>query len=69
MRYVVDRIEGDYAILCDEKENIKEVLLSEFGFNVYDGMILKYENGIYIIDDNSDLIKKIEELKKKVWKN
>ena len=69
MRYVVDRIEGDYAILCDKNENIKEVLLSDIGFNVFDGMILKYENNTYMIDDNSDLIKKIEDLKKKVWKN
>ena len=52
--FSIDRFEDDFAI-CENKTtgemvNIKKSLLPEFS---KEGDILKFENGVYIIDKNS----------------
>ena len=58
--YVIDRCEGKYAV-CENRENqkMKNVNIYELPENVKEGDVLKYKNGIYIVDD--DLRQEIEE--------
>lgn len=46
MRLVVDRIEGNYAVL-ESNEDYIDVELNKIGLEVKEGDILEYKNGIY----------------------
>lgn len=46
MRYTVDRIEGEYAVLCDTDGGSHDVRLDELP-GVKDGDILSYDYGVY----------------------
>lgn len=52
MRYIVDRIEGDIAILESvEPKNVIEVSVYELPSSIHDGSVLVYENDKYYTDD------------------
>lgn len=46
MRYTVDRIEGEYAVLCDTAGGSYDVRLNELP-EVKEGDILSYDDGVY----------------------
>ena len=70
MKYTVDRIESDYAVCYDSFNNIRNVSLDEFDFEVFEGCIFIDCDGIYKIDDieRYNLLQKINKLKERVWK-
>lgn len=74
MNYVIDRIEGEYAILYDENKNTKEVKINELYSNVKEGDWIEFDNGNYTFNEeltdkmrkrNSDLLKKLKNKRNK----
>lgn len=62
MRYIVDRIEGDIAVLeCVDTKDIIEVSVYELPSSIHDGSALVYENDKYSTDENYE-----EERKKSI---
>lgn len=68
MNYVIDRIEGDIAVLYDESKIAVDVQISELYPNPKEGDWLVFEEGKYTFDNeltekmrkrNSDLLKKL----------
>lgn len=70
MKYTVDRIESGFAVCYDSEKNIKDIPLSDFGFEIFEGCVFIDCDGIYKIDDveRYNLLKKINNLREKVWK-
>lgn len=67
--YVVDRIEGNYVILEDNKENIINVRKSDIIGCVKEGDVLYIKNNFYCIDEEATKIRKanIDNLMKGLW--
>lgn len=68
MNYVIDRIEGQYAVLYDENKDSIDVETSKLYSGYKEGDWLKVENNQYIFDEeltekmrkrNSELLKKL----------
>ena len=58
MKYIVDRVEGEIVVAIEEESNkVIKIDKSLIGFDVVDGLVINYENGIYK--------KEIEETEKK----
>ena len=71
MKYILDRIEGQYAVLeCEEGKNLV-VLRSILPSTVKEGDIIKYINSTYIVDieETNDAKNKINEKMKKLIKS
>ena len=71
MKYAVDRIEEKLVVLEDiNTKEKKEVEINILPENIQDGSIIKYENGIYSIDNQeyeerlSRIREKMERLKR-----
>ena len=59
MKYVVDRIEEDIVVLENlETREITNIKISELDFKVREGNILSYENNKYILDLNTEKLRK-----------
>lgn len=50
MRYVVDRIEEEFAVLEDENCEMTNVKLCELGIEVSEGDVLQFDGSEYFID-------------------
>ncbi len=51
MKYVIDRIEGDIVTAFElDTDKVIKIDKSLIGFDLSDGMIINYENGIYSFD-------------------
>lgn len=48
--YIVDRIEGNFAVCECEDETMVDIELSNFSFTVNEGDVLVFEQGKYYID-------------------
>lgn len=48
--YIVDRIEGNFAVCECEYESMTDIELSNFSFTVNEGDVLVFEQGKYYID-------------------
>lgn len=71
MKYILDRIEGQYAVLeCGEGKNLV-ILRSNLPSTVKEGDIIKYINSTYIVDieETNDAKNKINEKMKKLIKS
>ena len=70
--FVIDRFEGDYAI-CENRDTgeMIDIQLSELPKEVKEGNVLKYKNGKYIIDADSqkEIENRIADKMKKLWNN
>ncbi len=70
--YVVDKIEGDYAV-CENRETgeIFDLELSSLPKEINEGTILKLHNNKYIIDSESknEIENRIKQKMNKLWKN
>ena len=63
MKYIVDRVEGEIVIAIEENTNkIIKIDKSLIGFDIVDGQVLNYENGIYT-NDIYETNKKKKEIK------
>lgn len=51
MKYIVDRIEGDIAVLESNDNKMIEVSIYELPSKVHDGTALIYNDGKYSIDE------------------
>ena len=51
MRLIIDRIEGNFAVCETEDMSIVNIPISDFSFEVQEGNVLIFENGIYAIDE------------------
>ena len=49
-KLIVDRIENGIAVLEKEDLSHTEISLNEIGFEVKEGDVLLFENGIYTVD-------------------
>ncbi len=70
--YTIDRIEGSFAV-CENMKTLKieNILLTTLPHDIKEGTVLKFENGIYFIDDEYKKIREKQILDKvnKVWKD
>jgi hypothetical protein len=71
MYYTVDRIEGDFAILQDSNVNSRDVKLSDLPENTKEGDIFRFENHIYVFDEErtKEVKKMVSEKFKKLFGN
>jgi hypothetical protein len=56
--FVIDRYEGTYAILEDNRGRIYDVLRDEMPANAREGDILTEDEGIYVIDEKATEVKR-----------
>jgi hypothetical protein len=64
MKYVIDRIEGDFAVCEDEDGKMTDIPVSALPSNFTEGTHFKYENGEYKLDEEEktnreDMIKSL----------
>ena len=50
MNLIVDRIEGRFAVCESENQQSFNIPLTDLPEDIREGSILKYENGVYLID-------------------
>ncbi|MEE0699994.1 MAG: DUF3006 domain-containing protein [Bacilli bacterium] len=68
MKYVIDRIENDIAILEGlETRKIINVSLSKLPKNVLESDVLNFENGKYVLDEKTKL-ERLEIIRRKMDK-
>lgn len=59
MKYVIDRIEEDNIILENlSTKEIKVIKLTELDFKVKEGNIISYDNNKYILDLNTEKVRR-----------
>lgn len=69
MRYIVDRIENEFAVCEDENKEIVNMPIKELPSNITEKSIIDYIDNKYIINDEEQL-KREETIKQKmdsVW--
>ncbi|MBD7913827.1 DUF3006 domain-containing protein [Clostridium sp. Sa3CUN1] len=68
-RYIVDRIEENYVVLENGKDNVFNVKKSDIIGNVKEGDILYIKNNLYFIDEKATKMRKeeIDNLMKGLW--
>lgn len=69
MKAIIDRFEGDFAVLELEDKNILNINKNKIPKEAKEGDVLRIEND-YIVLDNEErekLKKEIEEITKDVW--
>lgn len=69
MRFIVDRIENEYAVCEDENKEIVNIPIKELPSNITEKSIIDYIDNKYIINDEEQL-KREETIKQKmdsVW--
>ena len=68
-RYIVDRIEENYVVLENGKDNVFNVKKSDIIGNIKEGDILYIKDNLYFIDERiTELRKKeIDNLMKGLW--
>lgn len=69
MRYVIDRIEGDFAVCEDETGTTQDIPLSSLPESTKEGLHLKYENGYYqLVDISKEHKAEIQKQVNRLWK-
>lgn len=61
-KYIIDRIENEYAICVDEKNKRIDIKLNDFGFEIKEGLFVLYDentNLYYKDKENSEKVKEI----------
>lgn len=59
-RYIVDRIEGEYAVCETEDGQMENVALKELPETVTEGDLLVYEDGKYRVDPKATTTRKAQ---------
>lgn len=71
MKYIVDRIEKNFAVCEDENKKMIDISLEFLPKNIKEGTVLYYKNGKYEIDKIEEQ-QRIDRIKKKIediWNN
>ena len=69
MKYIVDRIEGEYAVCEADDQSIVDFLLNELPANTKEGDHLVLENGVYkLIPADQERKDHIKNLMDDLWK-
>ena len=50
MRFIVDRIEGHFAVCEDENMQMKDIPLADLPEDIREGNVLEYNNGILTVE-------------------
>lgn len=71
MFYIVDRIEGNNAILEDKEGNIINVEITNIRGNLKEGSVLYKKDSLYFIDEEATRIRneEINNLLKGLWED
>lgn len=71
MKYVIDQIEGKYAVCEDEKGKMINIDLDQVPKDAKVGDILVLRKGILVVDNKQTAIrrKEIEDLMDEVWED
>ena len=69
MKFIIDRFEGDYAILEDENKNMLDILKSSLPDKVKEGDVLILKSNSYTIDQDETNKRKdqIQKLMNELW--
>lgn len=69
MKLIIDRFEGDIAVLEDESERHINVKKSDLPADSKEGSVLDFTDGIYTVDENAtdERRKHIEDLSKRLF--
>jgi hypothetical protein len=67
MKFTVDRIEGDIAVCEDENREMHDIAVSEFLFEIKEGMRFEVLEGQYVQLENEQT-ERIKKLMKDLWK-
>lgn len=69
MRFIIDRIEGKYAVCEQEDLKTIDIPLADLPDGVHEGNILEYNNGIYKIDTVAEAARRerIQALKNSIF--
>ena len=67
--FIVDRVEGNFAICEDEKMHMIDINLEYINGNVREGCIIIKKNNMYLVDDilTKKREEEIENLTKGLW--
>lgn len=68
-KYIVDRIEENYVVLENGKDNVFNVKKSDIIGNIKEGDIVYIKDNLYFIDEKSTKVRKeeIDNLMKGLW--
>lgn len=72
MKYVVDRIEGNYAVCEDENNKIVNIPLKELPEDIKEKDVISFEEdkiSKILIQDTLERKKRIQEMVKDLWEN
>ena len=67
MKYVVDRIEGEFAVCEDERGRMVDIKLSALPAGIKEGASFAMNGGVATLIDDSDKRRRIEEKMKKAF--
>ena len=68
MKYIVDRIEGDFAVCEAEDQSMIDIALSELPANLKEGDNLAFTDGLYeIMQPDLDRKERINKLMDDLW--
>ena len=69
MTYIVDRIEGEYAVCEDENRKMHSILVNDLPVGIKEGMMLHFENGQYTLSEpDAEKLQGIQQRMKRLWK-
>ena len=63
-KFILDRFEGDFAVLTDEMKKSKIAKKTELPDNVFEGAMIYFENGAYFFDREGTKARQREAYKK-----
>lgn len=69
MKFIIDRLEGKYAVCTDENGNIINICKENLPENIEEGTTIIKENNLYYIDekDTKKRKKRIQKLADDLW--
>ena len=67
MNYIVDRIEGEFAVCEDERGRMVDIKLSALPAGIKEGASFAMDGGVATLLDDSDRRRRIEEKMKKAF--
>lgn len=70
MKYVLDRYEGDYAILVDTNSRQFDVLIDDLPKESQEGDIFRFDEGIFVLNQEETEVarEKIKDIKQRIVK-
>ena len=69
MYYSIDRFEGQFAVCEDENGMMKDIPVEQLPENLKEGNVLRYENGIFVLDEDEEKRRReaINKIQRTLW--